>query len=525
MRIKKVKLINFKRFDNITIDLGENPKKIIALTGPNGCGKSSIFDAFEEKQKEYKGANGNESSWFYSKIWHAIDEKLRSQTYDRNLSIRIFKADNSERFDKKSFNIRTAYRFTSKLSVNSITSKDSILDNHNRPYSSIVIDQQLQDNYERLLGKLINEFFNGSKTGQQTRDEILGKINLILSNILEIKISDLGDVTSGKGQLYFEKGNSKNFPFENLSSGEKEVVDIIIDLIVKVDEYNDTVYCIDEPELHLNTSIQKKLLIEIEKLIPDSCQLWVATHSIGFLRALQTDLKDKAQVLDFSECDYFSDEKTIYPIRGTRRNWQRIFKTALEDLTGLISPERIVYCEGKPTKSDSGEEQGFDSKVYNHIFEESHPNTLFISAGGGTQHANNSSIALQVLSKAFQGVELLRLKDKDQRTPEERLEYLAYAQENRMLTRRDIENYIFDIEIIRNYCSKNHISLNENAYNQLIVNIVEQDIKQGANILPKIKQLCGSHKNLNEFKLELAEYLTEDTVVFTELEKCIFTSE
>ena len=54
MRIKQVTLKKFTRFNGITIDLGEDPKKIIALVGQNGCGKSSIFDAFEEKNKNYK---------------------------------------------------------------------------------------------------------------------------------------------------------------------------------------------------------------------------------------------------------------------------------------------------------------------------------------------------------------------------------------------------------------------------------------------------------------------------------------
>lgn len=44
MRIKKITLNEYKRFKSLTIDLGDEPKRIIALVGPNGCGKSSIFD-------------------------------------------------------------------------------------------------------------------------------------------------------------------------------------------------------------------------------------------------------------------------------------------------------------------------------------------------------------------------------------------------------------------------------------------------------------------------------------------------
>jgi DNA repair exonuclease SbcCD ATPase subunit len=45
MRIKRLMLRNgYKRFKDLTIDLGNSPAKIIALVGPNGCGKSSVLD-------------------------------------------------------------------------------------------------------------------------------------------------------------------------------------------------------------------------------------------------------------------------------------------------------------------------------------------------------------------------------------------------------------------------------------------------------------------------------------------------
>jgi DNA repair exonuclease SbcCD ATPase subunit len=45
MRIKKLQLKNgYKRFHELTIDLGDDPKRIVALVGPNGCGKSSVLD-------------------------------------------------------------------------------------------------------------------------------------------------------------------------------------------------------------------------------------------------------------------------------------------------------------------------------------------------------------------------------------------------------------------------------------------------------------------------------------------------
>ena len=98
------------------------------------------------------------------------------------------------------------------------------------------------------------------------------------------------------------------FEFNVLSAGEKEAVDILLDLYLRKDDYDDTIFLIDEPELHINTAIQRKLLLEINRLVGADCQIWIATHSIGFLRALQEDLKDQCQVIRFKTGEKFASE-------------------------------------------------------------------------------------------------------------------------------------------------------------------------------------------------------------------------
>ncbi len=514
MRIRSVALIEFKRFDELTIDLGVHPKKIISLVGPNGCGKSSVFDAFEEKLKDFRNS-GSESIDFYLKSMFYEDTALKKTIYQKNNAIKIININGNSNFELKSFYIRTSYRFTSKVNVSQISSKGAIIDEA-RPLSSIAIDSRLQSNYERLLGTAYSEFEKGNKTGSQVKEELIGKLNGILKEILEIQISSFGNVVENKGSLYFQKENTTNFPYANLSSGEKEVVDIILDLVVKADIYNDTVFCIDEPELHLNTSIQRKLLVEIEKLIPENCQLWIATHSIGFLRALQEELKEKVQILDFGERDYFRGKKTIFPILPTRENWQRIFSTALDDLTHLVSPKIIIYCEGNPMPLE-GAEQGLDAIIYNYLFEEEFPDTLFISAGG-RDVTGNAALALQIISKAFIGVTLLRIKDKDIRTQLERKEFLGESPNNRMLMRREIENYLFDKEVLRNYSKQKCISFNETKYDLYVINILDQDLKL---VQQHIQHSVSSFGPISDFKEELRLSIPKGGLVYNELKMCI----
>lgn len=524
MRVKKIQLIKFKRFDDLTIDLGSNPKKIIALVGPNGCGKSSIFDAFEEKLKDYRNY-GNEGVAFHSKSLYDLDESMRAVAYNKNESIKI---DTTTDMSRKGFYIRTAYRFTSKINVQQISAMPDVFSHNDEPISTIALDTRLESNYRRLLGSAYSEFFAGTRNGNDVKNELIGRINSILKNVIDAEISDLGDIINGKGQFYFKKDNSVNFPYSNLSSGEKEVVDIIVDLIVKTKDYVDTVICIDEPELHLNTAIQRKLLIEIEKLIPENCQLWVATHSIGFLRALQEELKENSQIIDFSEKDYFHGSHIITPMISNRSNWQRIFSTALEDLTGLLSPNTIIYCEGLDSPGAGGLEKGLDAKVYNNIFSEKYNDTLFISSGGNTELDQRSEIALKILSKVFSDVFILVLKDRDMSsgrltTEGERQHYLENNPKNhRVLKRWEIENYLFDKEVLVKYCAINNLAFSADAYDKHVTDIVNQNLKDQINY---IRNFCGITTSLNAeiFKINLSKLITSDMNVYQELESCIFS--
>lgn len=318
------------------------------------------------------------------------------------------------------------------------------------------------------------------------------------------------------------------FEYNVLSAGEKEVVDILLDLYLRKDEYTDSIYIIDEPELHLNTAIQRKLLIEINKMIPDNCQIWVATHSIGFLRALQDELNDMSQIIEFKEENKWASQAyTLVPMVKSRNNWRNLFATALDDLTGLVSPKRIVYCEGRAEPTRTGEERGFDAEVFNSIFGEKYPDTLFISSGGNTELDQRSEIAISILSKVFSDVEILVLKDRDmasgkETTEEDRQMYLSNNPENhRVLNRFEIENYLYDKEVLKKYCEENGKIFDEAAYDSFVTDIINQHVKDSTG---RIRNFCGIVGSINAevFKKNLAKVIDSSMQVYNELERVIF---
>lgn len=103
-------------------------------------------------------------------------------------------------------------------------------------------------------------------------------------------------------QITFSKGNSE-IHYNYLSAGEKEVFNLLINLLSRGSLYKDTIYFLDEIDLHLNTKLQFNLLKElIENWIPESSQLWTATHSLGFIE--YSKQSDTASIIDFDDFDF-----------------------------------------------------------------------------------------------------------------------------------------------------------------------------------------------------------------------------
>ena len=366
MKISKVNIKDFKRFKDLTLDLGSRPAKIIALVGTNGCGKSSVLDAFIVWGGNYSGSIGSGS---IPEIFYRTDNKnayeLISIEYldDEGNIINNSKLYHDHDFYKNNkkiiFSFRSPYRYNTSLNISEIRAVDPIENNSDGASCSLNLDSKVEDNYRRLLGFYNQIMEREDIKPSEAKIKVIGLLNQSIKNCLDLEIVSLGNVAQNNGTLNFKKSDSDiTFSFDSLSAGEKEVVDILLDLFLRREKYKNSIFLLDEPELHINTAVQRKLIIEIDKLIDDGGQIWIATHSIGFLRAFQEELSGKCQVIQFEDNMRFASETiTLTPVANNRTTWKSIFSTALDDLTGLIAPNRIIYCEGRDEPRPDGSEK------------------------------------------------------------------------------------------------------------------------------------------------------------------------
>lgn len=529
MKIKKVHLEDFKRFTNLTIKNISSSAKLIVLVGPNGCGKSSLFDAFKTwhlMKGYYNEANGDyckkkqdDKRNTYDLVDIEFDKDISSIP---NVKLREF------------FYFRTAYRNSPKLSINTLKKVDSPLEKADQRMM-IQNDATVDDNYQRLISETLEKFYsseNDTKSVKDLRDELLAKIREPLHRLFpDLLLTEIGLVTE-KAEFYFSKGTTTKYGYEKLSGGEKAAFDLLLDMVVKSQYFKDTIFCIDEPETHIHTSLQASLLRELYKLVPSQSQLWIATHSFGMLKEakkLKEEHPDKVVFLNFDGYD-FDDVVTIEPSECDSVLWNKMLEITLGDYSSYIIPESIVFCEGT---SQGRKRKDFDKRCYENIFGTKYASTMFYSLGSCTDIAEKKQIA-DFIGNLSPASNIIKVIDRDDRSQDEINDLIAEG--IKVLARRHLECYLLDDEVLEKWChsvgKSDKVSDMLQIKTQKMADSIARgnptdDVKSAANdICTEGKKLLGITACGNNgeaiMRDTLAKLITPDMTIYQTLESEIF---
>lgn len=487
MKITKLELKNFKRFDDLTIDLTAlaEPAKLVLMIGTNGSGKSSVFDAFEAANKLVRSdltIGEKELSVYYDKNKRKHYEVDIHFDKGRSFHSSFFSVGNNE-IPATAFYGRSSIRQVPLLTRTYIGDNPlSFQKDADRPKIFIERDNRFENDVEDVMTSIIKDVFSDQNTSTSViKKSYIDPINSAFENIfgaeesLTIRLMSFKPPSNGKtAEILFEKGKSK-IPYDHLSSGEKEIFNIMLNLLARGKHFNDTVYFLDEIDLHLNTYLQKNLLKEItENWIPDNCQLWIASHSLGF-KDYANETKNAA-IIDFDNLN-FDIPQVITP---SQKNNFDIFEIAVgkDFLSKLFKGKKIIFSENT------------DTPLYNNL---NIKDTVFF----------NAKDKADVFHKSKNNPDYNGLIDRDYLTDEERADLLGQYKNLHILNYYSIENYFFHPDNLEEYYASVGKEFNKTEYLNAIVSeakIIRDKILLGLAVARDSYPFYREHENAARLK-------------------------
>ncbi len=333
--LTKIHINKIFHLKNIDINIDAKERKHLILTGKNGCGKTSVLNALSDFLQKIKtdtnlGFLGNEKA---HDSWNQELERRK-----RNSSSgEIFEAENIVKsFQEEKQNVygKIVPEFSDIIKISKQVQSGEFIFAFYEATRKTTVTVPVNPEKPNLLP--VNQI-NESKVGEFLKFLVDLKVQEALArneNAIEDanKIKDwfrdfellLGRLFEGatvkldfnyKDYSFKIIQGKKIFGFNELSDGYSAIINIIADLIIKMQNINSLIRAyekhgivlIDEIETHLHLSLQKAILPMLTKVFPN-IQFIVTTHSPFVLNSLSNavafDLEKKQRLEDLTDYSY-----------------------------------------------------------------------------------------------------------------------------------------------------------------------------------------------------------------------------
>jgi ABC-type cobalamin/Fe3+-siderophores transport system ATPase subunit len=237
---------------------------------------------------------------------------------------------------------------------------------------------------------------------------------------------ELADIDARKPGLFYTI-EGKTFSVETLSSGEREVMNIVFDFILR--NPSDCIVFFDEPELHLHPELSYKLLQTLSS-IGQNNQFIFCTHSPEIITA---SIENSVVFLKAS-----TPEHSNQAISVSRDDETHHALNLLGQSIGIISlGKKLLLIEG----GDSS----LDKQTYGAILRNEFPELVMVPSGGKSTIRSFNDVRDSVLNRTIWGVEFFMLCDRDAMLEIGPESIAANLSERlQVLPRYHLENYFLD---------------------------------------------------------------------------------
>ena len=347
--ITDIQINNLRHLESLEIPISQSERKHLIITGKNGSGKTSLLQAINFFfQKLF---NSGLIRSFFSELTN-LENNLPSTVVHKNLKtvhscypqFNLKRSEVLMQLEGKISQRKFIYAYfsakrSSNIKIPSGINRITLAEDEGEPAARYNV------NFLQYLVNLKAEKSFANDDGDIATVKKIDawfisfedKLRKIFNDDSLELIFDRKNYT-----FYFKSLEREQFGFKELSDGYSAVIDILTELILKVEASDSKsfdiqgVVLIDEVETHLHLELQQNILPLLTTFFPN-IQFIVTTHSPVVLASLENcviyDLENGVRTEDYSDLSYGAIAKYYFKI--SHQESQKL-KTALTDFKQLV---------------------------------------------------------------------------------------------------------------------------------------------------------------------------------------------
>jgi predicted ATP-binding protein involved in virulence len=330
--ITRIHVNKIFKLTDLDISIADNEIRHLLITGKNGCGKTSLLNALADFLQVVK-SDKTLSFLQFDKSIERLQKSLSKNADDASSlqmhsTLDYYKKEYNRVYGKLNVSFSDIVSLSKKvqdddfiLAFYSATGKTIVTipknpDKPNLSHSSNIKDSKINEFIKFLVDLKVQESLARNEGETDDADEI--KAWFISFVELLRSIFDDNDLLlkfNYRDYSFKIVQDEHFFGFNELSDGYSAILDIVADLILKMQSQNSItrayrrqgIVLVDEIETHLHMELQRHILPMLTRIFPN-IQFIVSTHSPFILNSLNNaiayDLEKKQKLEDLTEYSY-----------------------------------------------------------------------------------------------------------------------------------------------------------------------------------------------------------------------------